>query len=253
MNILREIGLLTLRCIIAALRNPVFIVMGIALPVVYLAFFTPLLNTLAQQGSLGTNNVLTLFVPGMLPIIAFSTGLFTGFGMIDEVRSGVLERFRVSPAARFSILSGPVLFDTCSVFFQSLLFIAIALPFGFRAHPLGLLVLFLLLALLTIITSSFGNAMGVLLKSEDRFAPIVHGIHLPVLLLSGTLLPMSLAPTWLNILAHFNPVYYVVEASRALAIGNLASASVLYAFLVLIPFACAALLWATRVFKRAIT
>lgn len=253
MTTLKEIAYLTFRCIQAALRNPVFLFMGVATPIIYLAFFTPLLGTLAANGSLGTDNVLTLFIPGMLPIIAFSTGLFTGFGMIDEVRSGVIERFRVTPAKRFSILSGPVLFDTCSVFFQSLLFILISIPFGFRASPLGLLVLFLLLALLTIITSSFGNAMGVITKSEDRYAPIVHGINLPVLLLSGTLLPMTLAPTWLNILAHFNPVYYVVEAARALAVGNIASLSVLYAFLVLIPFAILTMTWATNVFRKVIT
>ena len=65
--------------------------------------------------------------------------------MIDEVRSGILERFRVTPARRFSILSGPVLFDTCSVFFQSLLFIIVAIPFGFRSSLLGMLILFVLL------------------------------------------------------------------------------------------------------------
>lgn len=253
MSILKEIGFLTLRCIQSSLRNPIFLFMGVATPIIYLAFFTPILGTLAANGILGTDNVLTLFIPGMLPIIAFSTGLFTGFGMIDELRSGVLERFRVSPAKRFSILSGPVLFDTCSVLFQSLLFILIALPFGFRADFLGLLILFVQLILLTMITSSFGNAMGVILKTEDRYAPIVHGINLPVLLLSGTLLPISLAPTWLKIVAHFNPVYYVVEASRALALGDLTSINVLYAFLVLIPFALLTLYWATNTFKKAIT
>ncbi|GAB4186510.1 MAG: ABC transporter permease [Simkaniaceae bacterium] len=248
MTTLKEIGLLTFRCIQAALRNPVFLFMGVGTPLIYLILFTPLLKSLAPN--LGTDNVLGLFVSGMLPIIAFSTGIFTGFGMIDEVRSGIVERFRVAPVSRFSILSGRVMFDTCSALFQSLLFLAIALPFGFRADPLGLLVLFVLLGLLTLITSSFGNAIGIMVKSEDRYAPIVHGIHLPVLLLSGTLLPMSLAPAWLRITAHFNPVFYVVDASRALALGNFASASIVHAFLILIPFAIAAMLWATNVFKK---
>lgn len=253
MNLFTEVGLLTFRRIQAALRNPVFLLMGVVMPLIYLTFFTPLLEKIASNGALGTRNVLTLFVPGMLPIIAFSTGIFTGFQMIDEVRSGVLERFRVTPARRFSILSGHVFFDTCAVFFQCTLFILIALPFGFRADFFGIVVLFPLLALLTIITSSFGNALGVIFKSEDQYAPLVHGINLPVLLLSGTLLPMSLAPNWLKIVAHFNPVYYVVEASRALAIGNIACLEVLYAFLALIPLALLALSWATNVFKRVVT
>jgi ABC-2 type transport system permease protein len=95
--------------------------------------------------------------------------------------------------------------------------------------------------------------MGVILKSEDSYAPLVHGINLPVLLLSGTLLPMTLAPTWLQIVAHFNPVYYVVEASRALAMGDLSSVSILYAFLALIPFVLFTLFWSTRVYKKVVT
>lgn len=250
---IRDIGLLTFRRMRAALRNPIFLFMGVAIPVIYLALFTPLLGRLAANGSLGSGHVLTLFVPGMLPIIAFSAGLFTGFRMIDEVHSGVLERLRVTPASRFSILLGPVLFDTCSALFQCLLFTLIALPFGFRASAVGMITLFVLLALLTVITSSFGNALGVLLKGEDRYAPVVHGINLPILLLSGTLLPMSLAPTWLKVLAHCNPVFYVVEAARVLALGDWASMSILYAFLILIPFACFSLYWASGVFRRVVT
>ncbi len=173
--------------------------------------------------------------------------------MINEIRSGVLERFRVTPASRFSILSGPVLFDTCAALFQSTLFTVVALPFGFRANFLGMLLLFALLALLTLTTSSFGNALAVLMKSEDRYAPIVHGINLPILLLSGTLLPLSLAPTWLKILAHFNPVYYAVKASRALAIGDFSSITIAYAFCILGGFAMFTMSWATRVFKTAAT
>lgn len=253
MKILKEIGMLTFCCIRVCLRNPVFLFMGVIVPLIYLALFTPLLRTLASNGGLDTQNVLTLFVPGMLPIIAFSTGIFTGFGMIDQVRSGVIERFQVTPASRLSLLSGPVLFDTCAALFQSLLFILIALPFGFRANPVGLLILFALLALLTLVTSSFGNALGVILQRTDRYAPIVHGINLPVLLLSGTLLPISLAPTWLKMIAHFNPVFYVVEASRALALGNLTSVNVLYAFLILIPFVIFTMYWGTEVFKKTVT
>jgi len=253
MNVLREIGLLTMRCIRIALRNPIFLFMGVATPIIYLALFAPLLRTLCSYGVLNTGNVLTLFVPGMLPIIAFSTGLFAGFGMIDEIRSGLLERFRVTPASRFSILSGPVLFDTCATLFQSLLFILVALPFGFRANLVGMLVLFVLLALLTLTTSSFGNALGVIVKSEDRYAPIIHGINLPILLLSGTLLPMSLAPSWLKTIAHFNPVYYAVEASRALAVGDFTNSSILYAFLILSGFTILTMSWATRIFKKAVT
>lgn len=251
MKVLRDIFLITLRYLKITAKNPVFLSMGIVFPVTYLSLFAPLLNNLAAKGSFFEGNVLNLFVMGMLPIIAFSTGIFTGFGIIDELRSGIIERFRVTPASRFAILAGPVFHDVCATLFQCAFFILIALPFGFRTSIVGIFILLLQLILLTLITSSFGNALGVLMKSEDRYAPIIHAINLPIFLLSGVLLPMSLAPTWLKTLAHFNPVYYVVEASRSLATGDIFNFSVLCSFSILIPIACLAMFWATSVFRKA--
>lgn len=247
----RDLLILLLRDLKTTSRNPVFLIMGVVVPITYLTLFAPLLKNIGID--LPDGNVLNLFVPGMLPIIAFSAGLFTGFGMIDQLRSGIIERFRVTPVSRFAILGGPVFHDVTAALFQALLFVLIALPFGFRANLFGLVILFLLLALLAMITSSFGNAVGVITKSEDRYAPIVHAINLPILLLSGVLLPMTLAPKWLLVASHFNPVYYVVEASRSLAAGEIANQSVLMAFVILIPFAVVTMAWANQVFKRATT
>ena len=44
-----------------------------------------------------------------------------------------------------------------------------------------------------------------MLKSEDALAPLVNGIALPLLLLSGILLPMALAPDWLQFLSDAQP------------------------------------------------
>ena len=253
MSILKEISLLANRRIKQTLGNSIFLIMGIVMPLTYLALFTPLLKTLVVNGTIPEKSVLTFFVPGMLPIIAFTKGLFTGFTTISEVRSGVIERLRVTPSRRFAILTGYVFFDTLAALFQALLFVVIAIPFGFTANILGMAILFVLLSLLTMITSCFGNALGLKFQGEDKYAPLVHGINLPVLLLSGTLLPFTLAPTWLKIFAHCNPVYYVVTASRALATGNFSHPSILLAFAILTPLAALSLTLATRTFRRTVT
>ena len=53
-------------------------------------------------------------------------------------------------------------------------------------------------------------------------------------------------------LAHFNPLYYLVEAARALAVGSFGSSAVWQAFAVLVPLCALVLAWATRVFQRAV-
>ena len=43
---------------------------------------------------------------------------------------------------------------------------------------------------------------------------------LPVLLLSGILLPMTLAPAWLQAVSDVNPLKHVVEGTRAFFVGG---------------------------------
>jgi ABC-2 type transport system permease protein len=73
-----------------------------------------------------------------------------------------------------------------------------------------------------------------------------------VILLAGVLLPISLGPAWMRTLAHFNPLFYLVQASRVLAGGTLTGPAVWQAFAVLVPLCVAVLAWATSVFRRAV-
>lgn len=73
-----------------------------------------------------------------------------------------------------------------------------------------------------------------------------------MLLLGGVLLPISFGPGWLRALAHFNPLYYLVVASRELSAGTLASSATWQAFAVLVPLCVLTLVWATRVFRQAV-
>ena len=59
------------------------------------------------------------------------------------------------------------------------------------------------------------------------------------MLLAGVLLPISLGPDWMGVLAHFNPLYYLVTASRTLALDRFAGGALWQAFAVLTPL-CAA-------------
>lgn len=63
-------------------------------------------------------------------------------------------------------------------------------------------------------------------RSEDAFAPLLSAVTLPLLLLSGILLPMSLAPGWLDAVSRLTPFRYVVDAARAAFLGDYATAAV---------------------------
>lgn len=252
MKVLADTGLLFWRKLKETLRNPIYMLSSLLTPMVYLVLFAPLLNKLVGLPGLQTSDVLNVFVPGLLVIIAVLGGLFVGFGMIDEVRNGVVERMRVTPTSRFALLIGRVLRDLANMLFIVAVFVVVSVPFGFSPHWGGFLLFVPLLSLMLVATSSFGNALGLILRDEDRLAPLVQAINLPILLLSGVLLPMELAPAWLQVIAHLNPAYYVVEAGRLLVAGHITDVKVAEAYLFMVPLTIVTVWWATRAFRKAI-
>jgi ABC-2 type transport system permease protein len=252
MKTARDIGLLFQRYVTQLLRNPVWLVVGFSTPILYLALFTPLLKHLAGSGGLPTGNVLDLFLPGILALLAFASGAGSGFGTIFELKAGVIERFRVTPASRFAILIGPILASMVMMLVFDAVVVAVGFGFGFSVHWAGLAVLVVLLGLLMIIMAAFSTATALVTKEISGFAAVINGINLPILLLAGVLLPISLGPTWMRVMAHFNPLYYLVQASRVLAGGTLTGAAVWQAFAVLVPLCALVLAWATRVFRKAV-
>jgi ABC-2 type transport system permease protein len=253
MKAIRDIGLLFQRYIVQLLRNPVWLFVGFSTPILYLALFMPLLKHVVGAEGLPSGQVVNVFLPGILSLLAFASGAGAGFSTIFELKDGVIERFRVTPASRFAILIGPILATMVMVFVFDAVVVAVGFGVGFSAHLLGLALLAVLLALLMIIVAAWSIATALVTKDISGFAAIINGINLPILLLAGVLLPISLGPTWMRVAAHFNPLYYAVQASRALAAGTLSGTAVWQAFAVLVPLCVLVLIWATRVFRTAVS
>jgi ABC-2 type transport system permease protein len=103
---------------------------------------------------------------------------------------------------------------------QGALFIVVAVPFGLRAPVLGLLLGLILVGLLGAAFAALSYAVALRVKNEDALAPILNGLALPLLLLSGILLPMSIAPAWLQALSDVNPIKHAVDGMRAAIRGD---------------------------------
>ncbi len=232
------------------LREPVWIVIGLVQPLLYLALFGPLLVPLAQKQGFPPGDAWQVFVPGLLIQLAIFGSMFVGFGLIAEIRYGVVERMRVSPASRFALLLGRVLRDTLVLIVQATLLTVVAVGFGLRVPAAGALITLGIVALLGVALSSLSYAAGMKLKSEDALAPLLNMVSVPVLLLSGILLPMTLAPRWLQDLSDANPFKHVVDSARASFLGDLTTASLTAGLLSAAGLAAVGLWIATRTFQR---
>jgi len=96
--------------------------------------------------------------------------------------------------------------------------------------------------------ASYGLAL--LTRAEDSMASVTNSLAIPLLLLSGILLPMSLAPGWLRVLANINPLKHIVDATRALFRGDIVSGTVGIGVLVGAGLIVLTLAFGTRTFQR---
>jgi ABC-2 type transport system permease protein len=249
MKLLRDTWLVFGRQLTLVLRNPVWIIVGILQPLCFLLLFGPLLKGLPQ---LGGQNAYQFFVPGLLIQLAMFGTLFVGFGLIAEVRAGVIERMRVTPVSRLALLLGRCGRDMLQLLVQAAILVALALPFGLTVAMADLALTFALLALIAVLLSAVSYGLALALRSEDAMAPVLNMVSIPLLLLSGILLPMTFGPQWLQTLARWNPFSWAADASRALFAGNPGDPHVWKALVIITVLAGAAAAWAARSFARSV-
>jgi ABC-2 type transport system permease protein len=250
MKVLRDIWLIFQRQVLLLLRNPVWVFVGIFQPVMYLLLFAPLLKPALQVSS--NADAYRIFVPGLLVLLAIFGGLFQGFGLIAELRAGVIERSRVTPISRVALLLGRSLRDVVSLIGQAVIITVLALFFGLRAQIGDLLLAYLMLALIALMTSALSYGVALLVKSEDALAPLMNTVAQPVLLLSGILLPLQFAPGWLGEVAKWNPFSWAVDGTRALFAGDVGNDKVWQGLLIVAVLTVLAVWWAAREFARSV-
>ena len=251
MQMIRDTWLVFLRAMGQSLRNPIWTVVGLAQPVFFLFLFGPLLKRIAHVSGFGDTNAYVVLVPGLLVQLGLYGAAMVGFGIIEELRSGVIERMRVTPISRAALLLGRSLRDVVTIVGQSLIMILLATTLGLSVSLGGALVTIVLIAQLGFAFSAASYAIGLTLQSEDALAPLMNFVVLPVMLLSGLLLPMTLAPPWLRDVARLDPLRYTVDAARSLFHGSLATTEVLEGFLVTGGLAAACALVGVRTFQRS--
>jgi ABC-2 type transport system permease protein len=251
MRTLRDTWLIFSRSLTLSLRNPVWVIMGVLQPMLYLLLFGPLLTNIAKMPGFPPGGAFNVFVPGILVMTALFSSAFVGFGLCDEMREGVIERMTVTPMSRVAMLVGRSLRDVALLEVQGVILVVLAIPFGLEINPGGVVVAFALLALIGLMMSPVSYTLALVLKSEDALAPVVNGIALPLLLLSGVMLPMSLAPDWLQTVAKLNPLYHAVAAIRALFNASYADGEIMIGLVLLVVLALVTITFGARSFSRA--
>jgi ABC-2 type transport system permease protein len=235
------------------LRSPVFIFVNLFQPLMYLILYMPLLSGLGSMPGFSGGGTANVFIPGLLVMQAIFGCAFVGFPLIDDIRSGVIQRYLVTPVSRSAIMLGKVLRDVVVLLAQCLLITLAAIPFGLTVNAAGFLLSLVLYALIGTIMSCISYSFALIYKVEDALAPTMNTITLPVSLLSGIFLPLALAPLWLQYLSKVNPFSYGVDATRDLFVGNFQSMGILEGFIITSVIAVVVFYWSMHSLKKMAT
>lgn len=248
---LRDTLLIFRRQLRLSLRNPAWLIIGVIQPILYLTLFGPLVKHFVSSPTAASDVAWRIFVPGLLVQLGLFGSLFVGFAIIAEWRAGVIERMRVTPVSRFALLFGRVMRDAIALLAQSIILVLTGLVMGLRAPVGGVVLALCFVLVLSVSMSSLSYAIGLALKSEDALAPLLNSVAIPVLLLSGILLPLTQqsAPAWLYDLSRINPFRYIVDAMREVFLGTYANSTVLWGVLVSIGLAVVCVMAGVRRFQ----
>jgi ABC-2 type transport system permease protein len=116
-------------------------------------------------------------------------------------------------------MAGRVLQDVVTLAVQAAVLVLVGVAFGLPTAVAAVFIGFRFIVLVAIGLASASYATGLLVKSEDAFAPLINTIVVS-LLLSGIFLPLTLGPGWLQGIARISPFRYIVDAMREAYLGH---------------------------------
>jgi ABC-2 type transport system permease protein len=148
------------------------------------------------------------------------TATFAAISIVFDRQIGFFKAVLVAPVPRPAIAAGKIVSGALQAFAQGV----IVLPFAPLAGvPLGFVETIVLIAamlLAALVFSAIGVAIASRFTSTTVFPIVSNAVLLPMFFLSGALYPLKMAPHWMQIAAHFDPVAYGVDLMRGAVTGE---------------------------------
>jgi ABC-2 type transport system permease protein len=213
---------LGLRTVRRFIRVPANFISIIFFPLIQLLVFSQLYQDIVQLPGFGEqSNYLAYLAPGQVVFTSFMAVAWSGYGMLVEFRTGYLDKLRVNPIGRWSILAGEMvpLFFQAAIMSGILLIVSVIL--GARIET-GVGGFFLILVLAGVFGIAFAGASFVpaLLTKSEQATSTFSLLLFPVIFMSTAFVPEELMPRWMQYVNDWNPITFMIEAVRALMVDG---------------------------------
>jgi ABC-2 type transport system permease protein len=214
--------LLIKRGIVKLIKQPSAPLMGFGMSLFFLLVYNAGIGGIGSMEVFGAGGYLSFVFP--ITVISLAMGSSAGAGQTlnADMQSGYFRRLYLSLAPRWILVVSPMLADTISSMFFTILLIIIGALFGvtFQFGFLSILGILLLSFLWSLTLCGF--SAGIMLRTgQYQSAAIVTNAVFPLLFLSTTFLPRELITAkWLIAVSWGNPVTYIIEGNRYLLAGT---------------------------------
>jgi ABC-2 type transport system permease protein len=210
------VGIAT-RSIRAVPREMEFVVPALVVPVFFYAINIGALEPLAEAGT-GVD-----FKAFQLPVaITFAvTGLSRASALVTDIQNGYFDRLLMTPIRRLSLLLGLMMADLFLIITLSIPVVIMGFIVGVRFETglLGVLLFIFMSGLWGLAFTGFPYAIA--LKTGNPAAVNTSFIlFFPFMFLTTSFLPLDVLSGWLQTIAKWNPVTYLLAGMRSLLYGG---------------------------------
>ncbi len=237
-------------------RSQPDILVGITLqPVMFIVLFRYVFGGAIGQ-SVSGGDYAQFLMPGIfLQSVVFGSIFTTGTGVADDMKRGVMDRFRSLPMSRSSVVLGRTLADVGLNAISVAVMIVVGLLVGFRFEGgfSGAVLGIGMLLFYGFAFSWLAAWLGLVVPSIEAVQTIGFMFVFPLTFASSAFAPAETMPGWLQAFVNHNPITYAVDATRAWFNGGEAGAdgwwAVGWALAILVVF----MVLSVRAFRRATT
>ena len=213
------------RSILRIRRQPDLLVAFTVQPVMFVLLFVYVLGGAIQTPGY---DYVDFLMPGIIVQSMVFGGFVTALGLAEDLKKGLIDRFRSLPMASSALLTGRTLADIATNVIQLAIMICVGLVAGFTfATSIPEILAGIALCLVIGYVFSWVFAfIGLVASSPEAANGYGFTIIFPITFISSAFVPIASMPAWLQPVAEANPVTVMVDAVRALFIGTPAGNSI---------------------------
>ena len=221
---LRDSGIIVWRQLVQLPRIPEVLIFALIQPVMFVLLFRYVFGgAIATPGESYVNYLM----PGIFAQTVAFGAVASGIGLAEDLRRGIIDRFRALPMARSAVLVGRTVSDLVKNAVVVAVMYGVGVLVGFR--PEGSIwaqaVAFALLLLTSFAFSWIGVVIALSMKTVEAVQSAGFIWLFPLTFASSAFVPTDSMPPWLQAFAEHQPFTIVVNAVRALfldqQVGNL--------------------------------